>query len=352
MTGFQVLSKTERTASIYTLLQHSDQDQKHFFIALLQHLVKAENGSALGGKQDAFEIRRRRRRIGLIAFSDNTQLKAKPFARGLRPPSLNLPVLGSPTTPRFPPATSKGESFAGPAGPVNTPAFNKSGQDGDGSGATLNVPGVGPLTPQALNMVANSGLSAEAQLLAIQLVMNGLAQPGSPQGQGTPKSAKKYGSWRPPASAKYPGSALRHSALRSAGLKSAGLRSAGLKSGAPDSAMEGGVTPKEEDFSPEVLDDIPAWLRGLRLHKYTACFDGLTWQEMVALDDEALEKKGIVTVGARRRLLRTFEIVKKKMGMECPAGGKTDGGDAERLSAAMSKLSADSPVFVPRELRG
>lgn len=37
---------------------------------------------------------------------------------------------------------------------------------------------------------------------------------------------------------------------------------------------------------------------------------------MVLLDDAALEAKGIAALGARRRLTKTFELVKKKMGME------------------------------------
>lgn len=239
------------------------------------------------------------------------------------------------------------------------PLFNRVEENGDAS-AHLTVPNVTPLTPQALNAVAGSGLTAEAQLLAIQLVMSGLVQPASPQpASAVPKSARRHlNTWRAPNSAKYPGSALRHSALRSAGLKSAGLKSAVP----PDSAMEPGATPKEEDFRPEVLDDIPSWLRSLRLHKYTSCFDGLTWQEMVVLDDETLEKRGIATLGARRRLLRTFEIVKKKMGMEggsdtpktsaLPVVEEGSGGDAEHDQAVKSKLSVNSPVFVPRELRG
>jgi len=330
---YQVLSRSERTTSIYTLLQHSDQDQKRFFIALIQQLLKAEVESTAN------------------VSSEDNQLKPKPFARGLRPPSLNLPLPGSPSTLRFTPATSRGESFATEEnGGANT------------MGNSLNVPNVTPLTPQALNAVAASGLSTEAQMLAIQLVMSGLVQPTSAQpASAVPKSARKHlNNWRAPASAKYPGSALRHSALRSAGLKSAGLKSA-----VPDSAMEGGVTPREEDFDPEVLKDIPSWLRSLRLHKYTSCFDELTWQDMVLLDDETLEKRGITTLGARRRLMRTFEIVKKKMGMEGESESSVtpktsalprEGGDAEhdleQNVVKLTTLSANSPVFIPRELRG
>ncbi len=283
------------------------------------------------------------------------------FARGFRPPSLNLPLPCSPSTPRFTPATSRGESFAA-APSASLPLFNK-GEENGGANTSLNVPNVTPLTPQALNAVAASGLSTEAQMLAIQLVMSGLVQPTSAQpASAVPKSARKHlNNWRAPTSAKYPGSALRHSALRSAGLKSAGLKSAVP----PDSAMEGGVTPREEDFDPEVLKDIPSWLRGLRLHKYTTCFDGLTWQEMVGLDDETLEKRGIATLGARRRLMRTFDVVKKKMGMEGESESSVtpktsalpvEGGDAEHdLGENVVKsttLSANSPVFIPRELRG
>ncbi|KAM6502437.1 hypothetical protein JOM56_002414 [Amanita muscaria] len=360
----KVLSRSERTASIYTLLQDTDKDQKRFFIATLQQTLKAEDDTKSEPKAD--DDTESKPKIdddtGSKPKAEDTKLKAKPFVRGLRPPSLNLPEPESPTTPRCTPATSKGDSFAGGHD------TNKAEQNSDGASApAINIPGIGMVNPQLLNMAAASGLSTEAQMLAIQLVTSGLVQPPKEQGaQAPPKSSKKV-NWRVPVpgSAKYPGSALRHLALRSAGLQSAGLKSAGL-----DSAMlDGGATPKEEDFDPEALKDIPGWLRGLRLHKYTQCFDGMTWQEMVELDDEALEKKGIVTLGARRRLVRTFEIVKKKMGMERPSsatpteeGGKAAedeeerGGGAERVpphSAAaattcMSRLSASSPVFVPQ----
>jgi len=333
---FKVLSRSERTASIYTLLQNTDQEQKKIFIEVLQKTNDDTKDTQV--QEDAL-------------------LKAKPFVRGNRPPSLDLPDI-----PR-PPVASTVEASA------EVQDVSKAEQTGGGAasanGSTINIPGVGVVNTQLLNMAAASGLSTEAQMLAIQLVMSGLVQPSTaPASQVVPKSAiKKSVNWRAPGSAKYPGSALRHNAaLRSAGLKSSGLRSA-----VPDSAMEGFVTPKEEDFDPEVLGDIPTWLRGLRLHKYTQCFDGMTWQEMVVLDEDALEKKGIVTVGARRRLMRTFEIVRKKMGMDNDTsatptegtpklgGEKEIGGNAEHVppySAApavgKTKLSVNSPVFVPK----
>ena len=83
-------------------------------------------------------------------------------------------------------------------------------------------------------------------------------------------------------------------------------------------------TPKEkkddEDVDPKLLEDIPAWLRSLRLHKYTPNFEGISWREMVVMDEAQLEAKGVAALGARRKMLKTFEIVRKKMGIEGPAG--------------------------------
>ena len=79
----------------------------------------------------------------------------------------------------------------------------------------------------------------------------------------------------------------------------------------PDSA---GI--KEEEVDPALLNDIPAWLRSLRLHKYTPNFEGMKWEDMVMMDEAALEAKGVAALGARRKMMKTFETVRKKMGIE------------------------------------
>ncbi|KAI0345606.1 hypothetical protein BDW22DRAFT_1353134 [Trametopsis cervina] len=76
----------------------------------------------------------------------------------------------------------------------------------------------------------------------------------------------------------------------------------------------------EEDVDPKLLEDVPAWLRSLRLHKYTPNFEGMSWKDMVAMDEAALEAKGVAALGARRKMLKTFEVVRKKLGIEPPAG--------------------------------
>ncbi|KAG9293358.1 hypothetical protein G9A89_007604 [Geosiphon pyriformis] len=68
------------------------------------------------------------------------------------------------------------------------------------------------------------------------------------------------------------------------------------------------------DFN--LLADIPQWLRSLRLHKYTSVFEGMKWQDIIELDDTALEQKGVAALGARRKMLKEFEKVKTAMNSE------------------------------------
>ncbi|KAI9430979.1 hypothetical protein H4582DRAFT_2012806, partial [Lactarius indigo] len=60
------------------------------------------------------------------------------------------------------------------------------------------------------------------------------------------------------------------------------------------------------------------WPRMLRLHKYTPNFEGMTWKEMVVMDEQALEAQGVAALrlGAHRKTLKTFEVVRRKMGID------------------------------------
>ncbi|ORX92213.1 hypothetical protein K493DRAFT_408945 [Basidiobolus meristosporus CBS 931.73] len=64
----------------------------------------------------------------------------------------------------------------------------------------------------------------------------------------------------------------------------------------------------------ELLKDIPAWLRSLRLHKYTPNFEGMVWKDIIQLTDEELTEKGVAALGARRKMLKVFEMIKKETG--------------------------------------
>lgn len=66
----------------------------------------------------------------------------------------------------------------------------------------------------------------------------------------------------------------------------------------------GSSKPPEDPTDPGLLQDIPNWLRSLRLHKYTDNLKDLKWQELIELDDEGLEKRGVNALGARRKMLK------------------------------------------------
>lgn len=65
-----------------------------------------------------------------------------------------------------------------------------------------------------------------------------------------------------------------------------------------------------EIASEALLKDIPAWLRVLRLHKYSDKLKDVPWRELVEYDDARLEQAGVSALGARRKLLKAFEYVK------------------------------------------
>lgn len=72
----------------------------------------------------------------------------------------------------------------------------------------------------------------------------------------------------------------------------------------------GSSKPPEDPTDPSLLQDIPSWLRSLRLHKYTDNLKDMNWTELVELDEAALEARGVAAVGARRKMLKVFEQVK------------------------------------------
>ena len=158
--------------------------------------------------------------------------------------------------------------------------------------------GIIPNTPYNLSAMNAIGMSPEDQLRAVQMFVNGYAPLPAPQ------QHHAGGRWRGGAAGT---GAPPKSAVSSTGVKSAGLKSA--------SSTGSGVINRENETDPELLKDIPAWLKALRLHKYAPCFEGLTWQEMVVLEESDLETKGVATVGARKRFLRLFDLVKKSQGM-------------------------------------
>ncbi|TDL19671.1 hypothetical protein BD410DRAFT_751831 [Rickenella mellea] len=174
--------------------------------------------------------------------------------------------------------------------------------------------GMGQLNPFNMNMnmlsMANLGAmgltpEAQAQILAAQMAASGFVQPGmSPFGMGMQAQQQQQG--------------MRGGGGMGGGSGGSARGSSGGRGpGKPSSARESGKD-KDEEVDPTVLNDVPAWLRSLRLHKYTPNFEGMNWKDMVMMDEVALEAKGVAALGARRKMLKTFEAVRNKMGIDMP----------------------------------
>jgi hypothetical protein len=75
---------------------------------------------------------------------------------------------------------------------------------------------------------------------------------------------------------------------------------------------------QEDPLDPGLLNDIPAWLRSLRLHKYTEHLSDVKGGVMALaqLSDQDLERRGVSAVGARRKLLKCFEQVRNGLEAE------------------------------------
>lgn len=85
----------------------------------------------------------------------------------------------------------------------------------------------------------------------------------------------------------------------------------------PAGAAAATGSPKSPAINPKqltninLLNDIPMWLKTLRLHKYTVALQDTPWKELIYLDDKQLEQKGVTAMGARGKLLKAFDVVKQ-----------------------------------------
>ena len=59
------------------------------------------------------------------------------------------------------------------------------------------------------------------------------------------------------------------------------------------------------------MREIREWLKSLRLHKYTKILLELSYEELLQLNDEVLERKN-VTLGARGKILKYIGHIKER----------------------------------------
>jgi hypothetical protein len=147
--------------------------------------------------------------------------------------------------------------------------------------------------------------------IAMQAGMGGLTQFASPQNNGFLSA--------------YDGSSpLLNSGLPTVNLGQLGIGDHGgylsdhsdLARGRSPRGRRGSSKPPEDPTDPTLLQDIPSWLRSLRLHKYTDNLKDMKWTDLIELDDKALEDRGVNALGARRKMLKVFEQVKGTLSIE------------------------------------
>ncbi|KAF8129115.1 hypothetical protein K438DRAFT_1695665 [Mycena galopus ATCC 62051] len=172
--------------------------------------------------------------------------------------------------------------------------------------------GMNPFAGVNMNMLA-MGISPETQLLAAQMAQAQMAAAGGAFGMGMGMGAGAGGAGWLGMQQQGQGGANRM--MMGRGVPAARTPRTATGTSARGGSDAGGAK-GEEEVDPALLTDIPAWLRSLRLHKYTPNFEGMRWQDMVVMDEAALEGKGVAALGARRKMLKTFELVRKKMGIE------------------------------------
>lgn len=206
--------------------------------------------------------------------------------------------------------------------------------DGDGSVNQLplspGLPATNVLVVNESGQLVNSQPLSAQQLAALQAQQQAAytvnrSRPNSP---GIAMQAGNYGSlgFAAPQSngylAAYDSSNGVGNSLSSLGVGHLGFGQPGAHEGymSDHSEMARGRSPRgrrgtskppEDPTDITLLQDIPAWLRSLRLHKYTDNLKSMKWTDLVELDDKGLEDRGVNALGARRKMLKVFEQIKE-----------------------------------------
>lgn len=202
----------------------------------------------------------------------------------------------------------------------------------DGDGNANQIP-VSPGLPQNVLIVNESGqvlnsqpLSAQ-QLAAIQVQQQAAfaAQRSRPESPGMAMHGGNFGNMGFAASqnngylAAYDASAGLSGSLGALNIGQFGIGHSGSHEGylSDHSEMARGRSPRgrrgtskppEDPTDPSLLQDIPTWLRSLRLHKYTDNLKDYKWTDLVELDDKGLEDRGVNALGARRKMLKVCQM--------------------------------------------
>ena len=193
--------------------------------------------------------------------------------------------------------------------------------DGQGGAGNILSPGLSSGNVVVLNengQLVNAPQLSQAQMMQLQLQQQAQAQssrsrPNSPGIAMGGMSAGMMGSFASPQNNGYLAAGLgggmaglnlgHHTGM---GSSHEGYMSdhSDMQRGRSPRGRRGNSKPPEDPTDPTLLQDIPQWLRSLRLHKYTDHLKDLHWNDLVELDDRGLEARGVNALGARRKMLK------------------------------------------------
>lgn len=125
-------------------------------------------------------------------------------------------------------------------------------------------------------------------------------------------------------------------------------RSSGYVSDGSGSSVSPGtcsISPVSRQFSPG-MEYVPAWLKHLRLHKYTEYIMSLTYQELLELTDDKLQKMN-VTQGARKKLLLNIEKLSERPQALIAIGTTLENDDCD-IKNVLADLESiiRSPIYI------
>ena len=200
--------------------------------------------------------------------------------------------------------------------------------DGDGLGGSAIPPGLPGANVLVVNengqVLGNQPVSAQ-QLAALQAQqqVQAFANRSRPNSPGLALQGGSYGNigFASPQSngylTAYDGSSGLNAGMGSLSLGQYGVGHNGghegyisdhseMARGRSPRGRRGTSKPPEDPTDPSLLQDIPSWLRSLRLHKYTDNLKDMKWTELVELDDKGLDERGVNALGARRKMLKVI----------------------------------------------
>ncbi|KAG2195051.1 hypothetical protein INT47_003917 [Mucor saturninus] len=317
---FRYLNEAERTATIYTLLQHSTQVQIRFFMVILQQLSQKDPVSALlspahpekdmqtqltSAMMVKAELEASQKLASVIPFQTG-----RPNRIGRHSFALDDDFL-PPPPPRPPTATSRYSMFE-----QKRP---KSVIEGDVASLFKNDWSFGLVPPQTVVENPSRPKSADMSHWNASLWTPTLDhhEPWKSNrssvvlNEEIPSPPVVLSVYNDTTSTLFPVQPQRYGQFLSPGGDENGYFSdhSDQSNGSKNRFM---IKTKEKGdvVDMQLLQDVPAWLRSLRLHKYNPIFENYKWQDMLKMDDAALLSKGVAALGARRKLLKVFEQIK------------------------------------------